>query len=184
MTEISNVVNGKTDAKGSGDSILDNTTAIVKAFLERNSIEPSRLPDFIREVRQALVAEDGKPDASAAVPAQLAAASCETAAMDRFAEISKVPVVPVEESIKEHALVCLIDGVEKKMLKRHLRARYGMEWEDYVAHFGLPADYPSVAPGYSQLKRDVAIEQGLGSKIDKTPKNVDRQRRVRIAVAA
>jgi len=83
--------------------------------------------------------------------------------------------------VTNDAIVCLFDGTPKKMLKRYIRAKYGMEEHEYKAWFGLPADYPMVAPGYAAEKATVAIAQGLGSKIDKTPRHL---RAVREEVAA
>lgn len=156
-------------------TILDNTTAIVKAYLETNKIAPADLPDFIKNVTSALMSGSGIHAATATTDTttrhDVVTDQAETTKNEGdFSHISTVPVVPIEESVKEDAIVCLIDGVEKTMIKRHLRNNYGMEWDDYVRHFNLPNDYPSVAPGYSKLKREVAIRQGLGSKIDKTPR--------------
>jgi predicted transcriptional regulator len=67
-------------------------------------------------------------------------------------------VIPVEDSVTDEAIVCLFDGV-KKLLKRYIRAKYGMEEHEYKAFFGMPADYPMVA-------------LGLGSTIDKTPRHL------------
>jgi len=67
------------------------------------------------------------------------------------------------------------------MLKRYIRAKYGMEEADYKAFWNLPADYPMVAPGYAKLKADVALAQGLGSTIDKTPRHLRLVEREAIA---
>lgn len=135
---------------------------IMKVYLQANPVSPADLPGLIREVFGAL------PDTGAAATAPLPAADV---AAPASGVLSRVPVVPVEDSIRPDGIICLFDGVKKQMLKRHVRAVYGMEWSEYVDHFQLPKDYPSVAPGYSDKKRLKAIEQGLGSTIDKTPKS-------------
>lgn len=69
---------------------------------------------------------------------------------DRIPGISTTPAVPVSKSIQPDAIVCLIDGVRRKMLHRHLKATYGISPEEYRVHFDLPQDYPMTAPGYSK----------------------------------
>jgi len=73
------------------------------------------------------------------------------------------PAVPIKDSIRQNGIVCLFDGEERKMLSRHLSARYSMTPEEYRAYWKLPDDYPMTAPGYSAEKRLVAVSQGLGS---------------------
>lgn len=86
----------------------------------------------------------------------------------KFAGIPLKPVIPVSDSVREDKLVCLIDGHEGKMLKRWLRSKYGMEYHEYIAFFGLPEDYPSVAPAYANAKSTHARSQGFGSTVTKT----------------
>ncbi len=76
------------------------------------------------------------------------------------------PVVPVEDSIKADYIVCLEDGKRVKMLKRHLKTSYNMSPEEYRARWGLPSDYPMVAPNYARLRRDLAHTIGLGRRGD------------------
>jgi predicted transcriptional regulator len=73
-----------------------------------------------------------------------------------------VPAVSVRSSIKPDYLVCLEDGKKLKMMKRYLMTRYGLTPEDYRAKWNLPADYPMVAPNYSERRRKMAKEIGLG----------------------
>lgn len=89
---------------------------------------------------------------------------------DKFSDIGRNPTVSVKDSIQDDYLVCLIDGKKLKMIKRHLRAKYGMTFDEYRQFFGLGNDYPSVAPGYAKEKSAVAKAQGLGSTITKTPR--------------
>lgn len=77
------------------------------------------------------------------------------------------PAVPVEQSVFEDHIICLEDGKKFKMMKRWLRATYGMSPEDYRAKWGLPDDYPMVAPGYAREKSAYAKIQGLGTTENK-----------------
>ena len=175
----------------SAAAIVHGVTEIAKAFLNRNSITHAALPGFLRSISRELTAAaltqapnmvpaiaapfTGETKEQATLPAPDAPESSmpELAKSDnRWAGLSKVPVIPVEDSVTNDAVICLFDGTPKKMLKRYIRAKYGMEEHEYKAWFGLPADYPMVAPGYAAEKATVAIAQGLGSKIDKTPRHL------------
>ena len=72
------------------------------------------------------------------------------------------PAVPIKRSVMPDYIVCLEDGKQLKMLKRHLRTTYDMTPDDYRAKWGLPADYPMVAPNYAQQRSDFAKKIGLG----------------------
>jgi predicted transcriptional regulator len=74
----------------------------------------------------------------------------------------KEPAVPVRRSITPDYLVCLEDGRKFKSLKRHLRTKYNMSPEEYRAKWGLPKDYPMVAPNYAKARSDLAKQMGLG----------------------
>ena len=74
-----------------------------------------------------------------------------------------VPAVPVAESVTSKHLVCLEDGLKFRLLKRHLRQVHAMSPEKYRARWGLPADYPMTATGYSQVRSKLAKESGLGT---------------------
>ena len=106
--------------------------------------------------------ETAVAEAVAEAPAERAAAKPKEQGY-KFAHISRVPVVPVDQSVQDDHIVCLIDGEKRSMLHRHIRSRYGMSEKDYKAHFGLPDDYPLTAPGYAKEKRIFAIQQGLGT---------------------
>lgn len=99
--------------------------------------------DLITDVRRALSAPltDPKPE-----PVEL------------------VPAVPIRQSVKPDYIVCLEDGKKFKSLKRHLRTVYNLTPEDYRAKWGLPADYPMVAPNYSATRSQLAKASGLGTK--------------------
>jgi predicted transcriptional regulator len=116
-------------------------TGIVSAYVRNNLLETAELPDLIRNVHAALV---GLSTAGEAEPEPLK------------------PAVPVKKSIYKDYLVCLEDGLKFKSLKRHLRSKYGLSPEEYRQKWGLPADYPMVAPGYSEKRSKLAKKMGLG----------------------
>lgn len=160
-------------------TLVNEALSLVKEYVKTVPVAPDDLPKLITSVYETLLslAANRNVKLSGVGETKLAASSdgssdeaAQEPMKDPFAHLSREPVVPVEESVHRDYLVCLLDGEKKLMLKRHLRARYGMEWEDYVRHFGLPADYPSVAPGYAAEKSAYAKQIGLGSRIDKTPK--------------
>jgi predicted transcriptional regulator len=117
---------------------------IVSAYVRNNTLQTTELPDLIRTVHAALV-DLARPAEQAAEPPK--------------------PAVPVKKSIYKEYLVCLEDGQKFKSLKRHLRSKYGMTPEDYRQKWGLPADYPMVAPGYSEKRSKLAKKMGLGRAI-------------------
>ena len=72
------------------------------------------------------------------------------------------PAVPIEESLRDDALVCLEDGLEFQSLKRHLRVKYNLTPDAYREKWGLPRDYPMVAPDYARRRSALAKRSGLG----------------------
>lgn len=126
------------------NEIVAMTADIVSAFVSANSIEMQEIPGLIEAVHGALQ--------SVAVPVE------EKPAMDQ------VPAVPVKKSVQHDFIICLEDGKSFKSLKRHLRTRYGMTPDEYRMKWGLPADYPMVAPSYAEARSILAIEKGLGRK--------------------
>ena len=123
-------------------SYIDLAADIVSAYVSNNSVPASDLPGLIHEVHSALVRVT-----SGAVPV--------------VAEALK-PAVPAKKSITNEYIVCLEDGKKFKSLKRHLRTQYNMSPEEYREKWGLPADYPMVAPNYAQARSNLAKQMGLG----------------------
>jgi len=74
------------------------------------------------------------------------------------------PAVPVKKSVTPDYIICLEDGKKFKSLKRHLRTQYNVTPEEYREKWGLPADYPMVAPNYAQARSDLAKKMGLGQQ--------------------
>ena len=120
---------------------LEKTIEIVAAFVSKNPTASADLPALIQAVHRALTG------ISAVAPEP---------------EPRKEPAVPVRRSITPDHLVCLEDGKTFKSLKRHLRTKYNMSPEEYRAKWGLPKDYPMVAPNYAAARSALAKNMGLG----------------------
>lgn len=125
-------------------ALLGLTAQIVSAHLIRNPIPTGDLPGLIRQVHAAL--------ATAAAP--LAAEPEKT-----------VPAAAPRRTIFPDYIICLEDGRKLKTLKRHLRSTYGLSPEDYREKWGLPADYPMVAPNYAARRSSLAKSLGLGRRV-------------------
>jgi len=126
-----------------GDSALRLSADIVAAYVANNQTAPAAIPDLIRSVHQSL-ATLGAEEAPPAAPEK------------------RKPAVPISRSVQRDYIVCLEDGKQLKMLKRYLRARYNLSPDEYRRRWGLPPDYPMVAPAYAQRRSDFAREIGLG----------------------
>ncbi len=126
----------------SGEELMRLGADIVSAYVSRNSVSADAVPDIIRSVYGAL---EGLNRSSVAAP-----------------EERPKPAVPINRSIQHDFIVCLEDGKKLKMLKRYLRSRYDMSPDDYRRRWGLPPDYPMVAPAYAARRSAFAKEIGLG----------------------
>ncbi|MBL8773693.1 MAG: MucR family transcriptional regulator [Phenylobacterium sp.] len=131
------------DEGSAGEDVLRLGAAIVAAYVSRNQVPIAEVPDMIRTVHQAL--------------AQLSSGGSPAPVEER-----PKPAVPVGRSVQHDYIVCLEDGKRLKMLKRYLRSRYNMSPEDYRRRWGLPPDYPMVAPAYAARRSDFAKQIGLG----------------------
>ena len=132
-----------TDSNDMTETIITLTADIVAAHVSNNSVAVSDLPTLIANVHNALAGLGG----SAPAP-----------------EVRAEPAVSIRASVKPDYIVCLDDGKKLKMLKRHLMTHYGMTPDEYRAKWGLPADYPMVAPNYAEQRRSLAVKIGLGRK--------------------
>jgi predicted transcriptional regulator len=128
-----------------GADFIELTADIVSAYVSNNSVPASDLPALISEVHSALSRVIG----GAAPVVQ--------------AEAPK-PAIPVKKSITADYLICLEDGKKFKSLKRHLRTQYNMSPEQYREKWGLPPDYPMVAPNYAEARSQLAKKMGLGQQ--------------------
>ena len=131
-------------------SLLNLTTEIVAAYVAKNAVPPADLPTLIHSVHSALTTTTAGP-APEAEPER------------------KAPAVPVKKSIHDDFLICLDDGKRFKSLKRHIMTSYGMTPQNYREKWGLPKDYPMVAPGYAASRSALAKSLGLGRKAMVTP---------------
>ena len=118
------------------------TSVIVSSYVANNSITSERMPDLITSIHSALTK----------------LSSCEPEPIDLN------PAVPIKKSVTPDYIVCLEDGKQFKALKRHIRAEYGLTPDEYRAKWGLPRDYPMVAPNYSKQRTQLAKDAGLGQR--------------------
>ncbi|MCW2361435.1 MULTISPECIES: MucR family transcriptional regulator [Sphingobium] len=130
------------DTNAQDEVLITLTSDIVAAHVSNNSVAVSDVPTLIQNVYSALAGlqQDVPPP-----------------------QPKQEPAVSVRSSIKPDYIVCLEDGKKLKMLKRHLMTHYQMTPEDYRAKWGLPADYPMVAPNYAEQRRTLAKKIGLGT---------------------
>ena len=132
-------------AENSGDSSFIQLTAnIVSAFVSNNTVASAEIPSLIGQVYSALMRVSSGQVASPAEPLK--------------------PAVPVKRSVSAEYIVCLEDGKKFKSLKRHLRTQYEMTPERYREKWGLPPDYPMVAPNYAAARSQLAKQMGLGQQ--------------------
>lgn len=124
--------------------LIELAAEIVSAYVSNNSVPASDLPGLINEVFSALT-RVGTPQAAPIVEQQK-------------------PAVSVKKSLNNDFLICLEDGKKFKSLKRHLRTQYNMSPEQYREKWGLPPDYPMVAPSYAAARSRLAKQMGLGQQ--------------------
>lgn len=136
--------NNQVDLKS---EIIELSTDIVSAYVSNNAVSQADLPKLIADVHATL--------------AGLAASPTEAEQENRK------PAVPVKKSITPDYIICLEDGKKFKSLKRHLRTHYDLSPEEYREKWGLPSDYPMVAPNYAAARSRLAREMGLGRKAGK-----------------
>ena len=124
------------------NALIDKVVDIVTAYVTKNAVPAVELPNLISTVHKSL--------------ATLSSAEAPKA------EETKAPAVSIKKSIGSDYLICLEDGRKFKSLKRHLRTKYDMTPDDYRAKWGLPKDYPMVAPAYAEARSNLAKQMGLG----------------------
>jgi predicted transcriptional regulator len=122
--------------------VLELTAEIVSAHLAYNPVLHDALPGLIQEVYRSLAG----------------------AGKDQVRPDKPQPAVPVKKSVFPDYIICLEDGKKLKMLKRHLKTAYGTTPDQYRERWGLPADYPMVAPNYAMHRSNLAKKIGLGTK--------------------
>jgi predicted transcriptional regulator len=131
------------DGKESGP-FVGLTANIVSAYVSNNSVAAGDIPALINQVHAALLRVSSGQGESSVEPPK--------------------PAVTVKKSVTPDHIVCLEDGKKFKSLKRHLRSQYGMTPEQYREKWGLPPDYPMVAPNYAAARSQLAKQMGLGQQ--------------------
>lgn len=120
--------------------ILELTAGIVSAYIGNNPVQSSDLTTLIRDIHGVM----------------------RDLSKDRAAHVNTEPAVSIKKSITDEFLICLEDGKKFKSLKRHLRSKYDLTPQQYREKWGLPHDYPMVAPSYARKRSSLAKEMGLG----------------------
>jgi len=132
-------------AENSGESgYIQLTANIVSAYVSNNTVASAEIPNLITQVYSALMRISSGQTAPPAEPLK--------------------PAVAVKRSVTPEYIVCLEDGKKFKSLKRHLRTQYGITPEQYREKWGLPPDYPMVAPNYAAARSQLAKQMGLGQQ--------------------
>ena len=132
-------------AENSGESgYIQLTANIVSAYVSNNTVASAEIPNLIAQVYSALTRISSGQTAPPAEPLK--------------------PAVAVKRSVTPEYIVCLEDGKKFKSLKRHLRTQYGITPEQYREKWGLPPDYPMVAPNYAAARSQLAKQMGLGQQ--------------------
>ena len=127
----------------SREELLALTTEIVSSYVSNNVMQAGEIPAVIEQVFKTLANVNADVHAGVDRPQ---------------------PAVPIKKSVTPDFIVCLEDGKKLKMLKRHLKTAYGMSPEEYRERWGLPADYPMVAPNYAEKRSRLAKDIGLGTR--------------------
>jgi predicted transcriptional regulator len=130
--------------KTTRSEILRMAVDVVSAYVGRNSLPTGQIPEIIQTVFTSLhhIGERGRAEGGEGLR----------------------PAVPIKKSVAADYLICLEDGKKLKMLKRHLRTTFNMTPDEYRTKWGLPADYPMVAPNYAAQRSAFAKKIGLGRK--------------------
>ena len=128
----------------SSPNYIELTANIVSAYVSNNSVSSADIPALISHVHNALLRVSGGTGEFSSEPLK--------------------PAVTVKRSITPEHLICLEDGKKFKSLKRHLRTQYNMTPEQYREKWGLPSDYPMVAPNYAAARSELAKQMGLGQQ--------------------
>jgi predicted transcriptional regulator len=124
------------------EDLLKFATSIVAAYVSNNPVPVADLPSMIKSVYATLGGLSGASPSDSGT--------------------TQKPAVNIKKSITPEYVICLEDGKKLKMLKRYLRSRYNLTPEEYRAKWGLPADYPMVAPNYAEQRSQFAKKIGLG----------------------
>ena len=133
----------QTGPEGRSNELLTITSEIVSAHVSNNTVSVADLPGLIEQVYRTLVTVGPSLDGTHERP---------------------TPAVVIRKSITPDFIICLEDGKKLKMLKRHLKTAYNMTPDEYRERWGLPSDYPMVAPNYAKQRSKLAKAIGLGKR--------------------
>ncbi len=145
----------------STDRLIELTADVVSAYVSNNPVPVAELPGLISRVYTSLLQQTDVPT--------------------EVVSESKKPAVPIKKSVTPDYIVCLEDGKQFKSLKRHLSTHHGLTPDEYRAKWGLPADYPLVAPNYAAARSALAKSMGLGRKpkpVEEPPAAPARRKRL------
>lgn len=123
--------------------LLESAVRLASAYIKSNSITLDEIPNLLNQMCQTV-----------------ADANRNSYYMGR--SMATTPAVPVEDSVKDDYIICLEDGKQLQMLKRHLKTMYNMTIDQYKERWNLPADYPVVSPSYARRRSHIAKTTGLG----------------------
>jgi predicted transcriptional regulator len=127
--------------------LVELTSEIVSAYVSNNAVVPADLPAMIADVHEAL------------------SRAAQRIGGGEREELK--PAIALKKSVTPDYIVCLEDGKKFKSLKRHLRTHYNLSPEEYREKWGLPHDYPMVAPNYAAARSQLAKQMGLGTRKEK-----------------
>jgi predicted transcriptional regulator len=140
----------------------------------------NQVPEMFQELLGKEESQHDKTESKISTESGRERVGCEAPVRPLASATGQLPAVPIEMSVMPDYIVCLEDGRRFKMLKGHLRASYQLSPEDYRKKWGLPADYPMVAPNYRKKRVRMALDMGLGhmreAKSEKNKKKGDSKR--------
>lgn len=136
-------MSGQVGSKVSRNDVLRMTVRVAAAYVAKNPLESDQLPALLHTVHDALSGLGEAPETETR-------------------QVNRRPAVSISKSVAPNYIVCLEDGRRLKMLKRHLKAAYGLSPEEYRQRWNLPSDYPMVAPKYAEQRSKFAKQMGLG----------------------
>ncbi len=122
-------------------TIIDATAKIVAGYFSNNKVDEDKITNIMETVYSNLVSISNKTSSYALAPS-----------------------VDIKDSVKPDYIICLEDGKKLKMLKRYIKAKYGITEAEYKEKWGLPKDYPMVAPNYAKKRSSLAKKTGLGKR--------------------
>lgn len=131
------------------EALLALTADVVSAYVSNNPVPAAQVSELIASIHSSLAGLSG--NGASTTPAE-----------------PLIPAVPIKKSVTPDFIVCLEDGKKFKSLKRHLMSSYGITPAEYRAKWGLPSDYPMVAPNYAAARSQLAKSMGLGRKPKQT----------------